>query len=130
VNERKRVLIITDEGKTVMAAALSMTNELTGYKTVICSGESFAGTDILPTDVFILGCEKPHPASFAYLAEMLAHVNLAGRKCGIFSTNEKAQKYLCNLVKDCDAAVGEPMLIPESAIIKPDVKEWLQKLLN
>jgi hypothetical protein len=130
VDERKRVLIVTDEGKTVMAAALDMTNELAGYKTVICSGESFAGTDLLPSDVFILGCENPHPASFAYLAEMLAHVNLAGRKCGIFSTNEKAEKYLRSLVRDCDAAVGEPLMIQENAVIKPNLKEWLQKLLN
>jgi hypothetical protein len=130
VNERKRVLIVTDEGKTVMATALAMTSELSDYKTVICSGESFAGTDLLPTDVFILGCEKPHPASFAYLAEMLAHVNLAGRKCGIFSTNEKAQKYLYNLVKDCEITVGEPLLIQENAARKPDLKKWLLELLN
>ncbi|MDR2953301.1 MAG: hypothetical protein LBU82_08685 [Treponema sp.] len=130
MDAQKRILIVTDESKTVLSVALAITKELPDCKMVLCSGESFAGTDLLPAEAFFIGCEKPHPASFAYLEDMLAHVNLAGRKCGVFSANEKALKYLCDLVKDCEAEAGEPLLIQENAVIKPDLNKWLEKVLG
>ena len=130
MNTKKRVLVVTDGTEAIQSIARAITNELPDCKTEICSGEVFAGTDLLPAETFFLGCEKPHPASFAYLAEMLQHINLAGRKCGIFSTNEKSLKYLGGLVKDCEASLGEPLLVSDGKVHAPAVKKWIKGILK
>ena len=127
MSAKKRVLVVTDGTEAIQSVARAITNELSDCKTEICSGEVFAGTDLLPAETFFLGCEKPHPASFAYLAEMLMHINLAGRKCGIFSTNEKSLKYLEGLLTDCEAALGEPLLVTDASPHTQAVKKWLKK---
>jgi len=120
---KKRALIVTDGTESIQRVAELIAASLTDYKVKICSADSFSGTDLLPANVFFLGCLKPRPASFAYLSELLAHINLAGRACGVFSVNEKALKYLRALVKDSEAAMGEPLLAEESAAT---VKEWVK----
>ena len=130
MSAKKRILIVTDGTEFIQSLARAITNELPDYKTEICSGEVFAGTDLLPAETFFVGCEKPHPASFAYLTEMLEHINLAGRKCGVFSTNEKTLKYLQGLVKDCDAALTDPLLVSDGVLRAPVVKKWVKGILK
>jgi len=127
VSSKKNVLIITDGVKSIDLIAQSIKKSLTDCKVKVCPADKFEGTDLLPAGTFFLGCEKPHPDSFLYLKEMLSHINLASRKCGVFSTNEKALKYLSGLVKDCEADLGEPLL---SADEKLAVKKWLKKIMG
>ena len=130
MSAKERVLIITDGTESIQLAARSIENALTDYKTEICLGDVFSGTDLLPAEKFFIGCEKPHPASFAYLAQMLAHINLAGRKCGIFSTNEKALKYLGGILKDSEACLGQPFMFADGKINQPALKKWIKGIIK
>ena len=130
VNAKKRVLIVTDGTDSIEAIAKSIKDALTGCKAEIRAGESFAGTDLLPAQAFFVGCEKPNPASFEYLSQMLAHINLAGRPCGVFSTTNNALKYLSGIVKDSDAALGEPLLAGDGNIKPAVLKKWLKGILG
>ena len=123
-------MIVTDGTDSIQAIAKSITGALIGYKVEIRAGESFVGTDLLEAQIFFVGCEKPNPASFAYLSQMLAHINLAGRPCGVFSTNGNALKYLSGIVKDSDAALGEPLLAGDGDIKPAVLKKWLKGILG
>jgi hypothetical protein len=123
---KKKAIIITDGSELIQAIALSIKDSLSSVKTKIISVEKFAGNDILPADIFILGCEKPNPASFAYLEDLLSHINLASRKCCIFSTSEKTIKYLKGIVKTCEADLAQPYLTVKDKFKKSDVKSWLK----
>jgi hypothetical protein len=128
VEKKERALIITDgaDSTTQMAAAISAV--LDGCQVVVCPAETFKGTDLLPVRAFALGCEKPRPSSFAYLEEMLAHINLAGRRCGVFSTGGDTLKYLAALVKDSDVSLGEPLLAEDSAVQPAVLKRWVNNI--
>jgi hypothetical protein len=127
VETKKNVLIVTDGAASTMKAAEQIVAELTDARVVIRAASDFAGTDILPAEVFFLGCEAPNPPDFAYLEELLRHINLAGRSCGVFSPkSEKAVKYLAGLVKDCEAALGEPFVSPENGA---GFKKWVKSIL-
>jgi hypothetical protein len=121
----KKAIIITDESESIQSIARSIKDALSGVKTKVITAQKFVGNDILPADIFILGCEKPTPESFAYLEELLSHINLAPRKCCIFSTSEKTIKYLKGIVKDCEADLAEPLTIKDK-FKKSDVKSWLK----
>jgi hypothetical protein len=121
-------LIITDGNEAVQQTANTISQALEGVKVKICTGETFQGTDILPADLFFIGCEKPRPESFTYLEDMLSHINFALKKCGVFSTKENTLKYLTKLIKDCDAKTGEGLLAGEETK-KADVKKWLKGIL-
>ena len=123
-------MLVTDGTDSIQVLAKSIAGALTGCQVKICAAELFEGTDLLPVEVFFLGCEKPNPASFAYLSDMLAHINLAGKSCGVFSTSAKALKYLSGLVKSCEAALGEPLLAKDGAIKTADLKKWLKGILK
>ncbi|MDR0487032.1 MAG: hypothetical protein LBG91_02170 [Treponema sp.] len=129
MSAEKRTLIVTDGTVSIQGIAQSIADVLAGYRVKICPAQEFAGTDLLPAETFFLGCEEPHPVSFSYLAEMLEHINLAGRKCGIFSTNEKALEYLQELVKDSEAALGEPLRVSDE-INAQTIKKWLDEFLK
>ena len=129
MSAKKKALIITDGTEEIKAAAKIISGALDNFKVIIREAEKFSGTDLLPADIFIIGCEKPDPASFAYLKEFLLHINLASRKCGVFSTKEKTLKYLCGLVKDCEAVLGEPLSVKDEPK-KSDIKKWLKGVLN
>ena len=133
MSAKKKVLIVTDGTESIDLIAQSLQNGMTDCKVKVCPADKFEGTDLLPAGIFFLGCEKPRPDSFSYLEEMLAHINLAGRHCGIFSTNEKALKYLRGIVKDCDAGLGEPLLVTDATQKKElskTVKKWLKGILE
>ena len=124
---RKTVLIITDGSAGIDELAGKIAAALEGSKVTMKAASDFMGNDILPADVFFLGCEKPRPTAFAYLADVLKHINLAGRPCGVFSSgSESAAKYLAGLVKDCEAVLNpEPLLAGGSG-----VKSWAQGVVS
>jgi hypothetical protein len=129
VSAKTNVLIVTDGKDKINSIANSIKELLSGCKVTVCSGENFAGTEILPADAFFLGCEASSPSSFAYIQDMLAHINFASRKCGVFSTNEEAAKYLGGIVKDCEADTGKP-LIASGDIQASVLKDWLKETMG
>ena len=126
----KKALIITDGTETINSLAKPIKTALAGFNVQICSAEKFAGNDILSADIFFLGCENPSPASFAYLEEMLSHINFASRKCGVFSTSQKSLKYLSGILKDSEAALGETMLSTDGGYQQSDITKWVKELLK
>ena len=124
---KKKVLIITDDSVETAKIAAGIKAALSGSTVLVKNASGFRGNDILPADAFFLGCEKPMPDSFVYLADLLKHINLAGRPCGIFSPgSEKAVKYLAGLIKDSEAALyPEPFTGSGAA-----VKSWAQKVIS
>ena len=112
----KTVLIVTDGSPETVKIAAGIETALKGNSVSVKTASDFKGNDILPADAFFLGCEKPNPDSFAYLADVLKHINLAGRSCGVFSPgSEKAAKYLTGLVKDCEASFNPESLTDSGA---------------
>ncbi|AEF82842.1 hypothetical protein [Leadbettera azotonutricia] len=126
----KTILIVSDETESASKMAEAIAAVLKGNKVTVKKAEAFTGTDLLPADSFFIGCEKPNPPSFGYLAELLQHINLAGRTCGIFapaaSGSEKAVKYLAGLLKDCEAALNPKPLLAENA---KDLKAWAESII-
>ena len=126
VKRRRNVLIVTDGSPKTEKMAGEIAATLEGNKVMMKTASEFMGNDILPADAFFLGCEKPNPGSFAYLADLLKHINLAGRSCGVFSSgSEKAAKYLAGLVKDCEAALN-----PEPLFAGAAVENWAQSVVS
>lgn len=125
---KKKALIITDGSKSIRAIALFLKEALDEYKVKICTAKKFAGTDLLAADIFFIGSKKQKPKSFAYLEEMLSHINLASRRCSVFSVSEKGFNYLCSFLKNSEADLKEPLLIPEEKIEKAALKKWFNKL--
>ena len=130
MSEKKSILIITDESEKSGNAAkqiASSLDSLKSYKVLIKAASGFVGTDLLAADILFIGCEEPSPLSFTYLEEMLLHINLAGRSCGVFSSSAKAVKYLSKIVKDSDISLkAEPFLADSSA----DISEWASRVIG
>jgi menaquinone-dependent protoporphyrinogen IX oxidase len=125
VDAKKTVLIVTDGAGSTAKIAESLAAVLTGNNVTIRAAADFAGTDLLPADAFFIGCEAPKPASFGYLTELLQHINLSGRPCGVFSSgSEKAARYLARLLKDSEAA-----LYPEPCPAGRVLKAWAAKVI-
>ena len=124
---KKNVLIVTDGSAETAKMAAAIAAALKGNKVINKTATDFKGNDILPAEVIFLGCDKPRPDSFEYLADLLKHINLAGRSCGIFSPgSDKTVKYLANLVKDCDVALNPEAL---TGSVK-DTGAWAQKVFS
>jgi len=126
----KKALIITDGTESINSLAKPIKTALDGFNVQICPADKFIGNDILPSDIFFLGCENPSPPSFAYLEEMLAHINFASRKCGVFSTNQKTLKYLSDILKDSEADLGETLLSTDGEYQQSDINKWVKGLLK
>ena len=129
----KKIVIITDDAAPIRQIAEDIAvivGNNFGYPVAVVQAEHFAGTDLLPSDAFFLGCEAPKPSSFSYLEALFAHINLAGRPCGIFSSNKKAIKYLSALVRDSEAAVAKPFLAKGGTINGSDLQKWIQGVLG
>ncbi|MDR2542609.1 MAG: hypothetical protein LBC80_04070 [Treponema sp.] len=122
-----KALIITDGTKSIQSIALLIKKTL-DIKTTIYSAQDFIGNEILSADIFFIGCEKPVPSSFAFLEKMLLHINLAPRKCGLFSVNQKSIKYLEGIIKDCEAKSQETLIIEKDTDSKAAVKKWLKTM--
>ena len=126
MNTKRNVLILTDgSGETaVMAAGIAAA--VKGNRVTVKTASEFRGNDILPAEVIFLGCEKPRPGVFAYLEDLLKHINLAGRPCGVFTPgSEKTARYLAALIKDTEAA-----LHPEFLLAGTGVKKWTQNVFS
>ena len=125
---KKNVLIVTDGSGETAKMAAEIVSALKGNKVEVKTASEFKGSDILPAQVFFLGCEKPKPDSFAYLTDLLKHINLAGRPCGVFSPgSEKVVEYLASLVSDSEAALNPQQLFAASG---DTVKTWAQNIVS
>jgi len=129
-----KALIITDGTESIQSIALLIKESLAGVKskgkitTGICTAQNLKGNEILPADIFFLGCEEPSPSSFTLLEEILSHINLAPRKCGVFSVKAKTNKYLLSILKDSEADTKEPFLAENGNLKKSDIKKWLKQI--
>jgi hypothetical protein len=127
VRDMKTVLIITDGSEKTSKMANGIVAALKGNKVEVKVACDFKGNDLLPADAFFFGCEKPEPNSFAYLTDLLRHINLAGRPCGVFSPgSEAAARYLGELVCDCEAALKSEPLLSTSADV---ISKWAQSIV-
>jgi len=124
---KKNVLIVTDGTPKTEKIAADIAGALNGNKVLTKTAAEFVGNDLLPADAFFLGCENTAPDSFAYLTDLLKHINLAGRPCGVFSSGtKKTAGYLAGLVKDCEASLNPEFLTgPVSGI-----KNWAQNVIG
>ena len=129
MSTKKTALIVVDGAKAGEIADI-INSALHDCQAKLVQAQSFAGTDLLPADVFFLGCESAEPASFAYLDQMLQHINLSGRCCGVFSSDDNALNYLCTLVKACDAKLIEALLVKDPTADSDKIKKWAQDILN
>ena len=125
---KRNVLIVTDGSGETAKMAAEIVTALEGNNVAVKTAFEFKGNDILPAQAFFLGCKEPRPDSFAYLADMLEHINLAGRPCGIFSPgSERAAEYLVALVHDSEAALNpEPLFVSSGDAIKA----WAQNIVS
>ena len=122
----KNILIITDGSTKTNELAAEIKTALKGNKVITKDASEFQGTDLLPSEVFFLGCEMPEPNSFAYVADLFKHINLAGRPCGVFSPDsKKAAKYLAGLLKDSEAALN-----PQHLSSSTDVGSWAKSVIS
>ena len=130
--KNRKILIITDDAAPIrkLAEAIAAVMGGQGYSVTVIPAESFSGSELLPAYAFFLGCEAPEPSSFLYLETLLQHINLAGRPCGIFSTDAKAVKYLSSLVYDSEPAVGKPFLAKDGAADGDQLQSWVQDILK
>jgi hypothetical protein len=127
VKIKKSVLILTDGAPGTEKMAADISGMLKGNRVVTKTISEFAGNDILPADAFFLGCENPAPESFAYITDLLKHINLAGRSCGVFSPGtRRTVGYLAGLVRDCEVALNPEFLTSTL----PDVKNWARNVIN
>jgi len=124
----KKAIIITDGTKPIESLAKPIKQALAGFSVNIYSADKFKGNDLFPADIFFLGAEKPSPPSFSYLEEMFKHINLASRKCAVFSTSQKTLKYLGDILKDSEAAQGETLLSLDGGYQESDVNKWIKGL--
>jgi hypothetical protein len=126
---KKRVLVVIDDADSTYAAAGGISAALRGCSVTLKKALDLAGTDILAADAFFLGCETPHPVSFACLERLLCHINLAGRPCGAFSAGTVAAlKYLSGLAAHCDAVRGMPFRVdPKDG---EALKAWARETLT
>ncbi|GHV88159.1 hypothetical protein AGMMS50267_05190 [Spirochaetia bacterium] len=139
----KRILIVTDGAKPTIALAKRIAAKAArmihaGRAPTIVSAGDFTATDILPAVLCFFGCEQPHPPSFAHLEEVLRHINLAGRPCGLFSPGSAdAIGYLSGIVRDAELAAYDRGLvvpvpgIPASGIPeKEELIDWIEAVVE
>jgi hypothetical protein len=120
----KTVLIVTDGTESTGKTAEAIASHLVNHKVISVKGADFQGTHLLSASICFFGAENPNPPSFSYLHKVLAHINLAGRPCGIFSGSQKTADYLCAMVHDSELA-----LYSDSFLGNGDIKAWTEKVL-
>ena len=128
VKTKKNVLIITDGSEKTAEMAAGIAAALGNCNVSLKSAPEFKGNDILPAEVFFIGCEKPEPDSFSYLSDLFGHINLIGRPCGVFSSgSEKTVKYLAGLVKGSEAALNTAGFLSGQG---KDISQWAQTVAS
>ncbi|MCL2191162.1 MAG: hypothetical protein FWB79_04160 [Treponema sp.] len=132
MEESRKILIVTDDEEAThdLAAGIASVPLFEGCSVSVLKSDGFYGTDILPAHAFFLGCGSPSPLSFTYIEILLGRINLAGRACGIFSSNPKALRYLSGVVRDSGAFVGKPLLAKNGVVDGPKLGEWVKTVLK
>ena len=131
----KKILVISDSSPPIQGlageiSALCNNDAFPGYAVSTVEAENFTGDMLLPAHVFFIGCELPKPNSFIYIEDLFEHICLAGRPCGIFSTNAKALKYLAGLLRSSEASLGIPFLAQNKTHGNGALKKWVQGILK
>jgi len=134
VNETRKILIITDETHQIRNFAEEILYSfrdisLKNYCTSVLEANNFSGEFLLPSYAFFIGCTKPKPLSFSYLEDLLGHINLAGRPCGIFSSNRQTIKYLSGIIHPSEAEMGNPFIFTDKPAGKKEVLSWIKSIL-
>jgi len=135
VKSKRKILIIADNCAVIRdiaknIAAVFGSAPFAGWSAAVVSAKDFSPTRLLPAHAFLLGCEKPKPPDFEPVKEMFKHINLAGRPCGVFSTQANAVKYLTGLVRDTDAALGSPLIVNKDAADSRKLKKWVGSIIG
>jgi len=135
MDEKRKILIITDNTASMLNLAIKITSCLKkppfeDYSVSTLEAANFSAVDIFSARAFFLGCDNPKSFSFLYIEDLFAHINLAGRFCGIFSSNSIAIRYLSNLVRPCEAAVGRPFIVKDDTVDGSILKEWIMDIVN
>jgi hypothetical protein len=129
VKANKRIVIVTDGAEATLVLANRIAQEAAENMVVIKNAADFAATDILPAEACFFGCEAANPPSFSHFEEVLRHINLAGRPCGLFSPNSaEAVAYLSDIVLDSELVVSAPPLISSSA--EADIRGWVKNIIS
>jgi hypothetical protein len=130
VEAKKTILIVTDGAEQAVFLAEQIAAAAKGVQALILTASEFAGTHVLPAAACFFGCAEPRPPSFAHLEDVLRHINLAGRPCGLFSPNsQEAIAYLADMVRDSELAVNpEPLFFSDLEKITRWVGELIKKI--
>jgi len=128
-----KALIITDGTDVIHSIASLIKDNLSGFNTIVLSADKFDGTELLAADFFFIGCENPSPSSFNFLEEMLSHINLASRKCAVFSVKTKTIKYLRGIIKPSEAGAAEPFVSESffdfnNKANETEITKWLKSI--
>ena len=129
---KRNMLIVTDNGgitRSIAENIAAVFGGFTDWSVTVISAEDFSPTRLLPAHAFLLGCEKPAPPEFAGINDLFKHINLAGRPCGIFSTQASAIKYLSGLVRDSEAALGSPLVVKSNAVDSMELQKWVRGIV-
>lgn len=121
----KTALIIIDGADSTRKIAESIAGALNPMETTLMKADEFDVTKLLAATAFFLGAECPEPASFSLLCKVLAHINLVGRRCGVFSSSKEAADYLCGILRDSEVTVCAAIFPGEG-----DIKTWTEKVIN
>jgi len=135
VKTKKKILIIADNSAVTGSvakdiAAVFGSAPFADWSATVISAKDFSPTKLLSANVFLLGCEKPEPPDFMPVKELFKHINLAGRPCGVFSPQASAVKYLAGLVRDSEAALGEPLVVDKGAPCSRKLKKWVGGIIG
>ena len=135
MKRKKKTLIITDDSTTMQNLGEKITAIMKGqqfaeYSVVIIKGKDFSATDLLPVQSFFIGCETPKAFSSLYIEDLFAHINLAGRSCGIISNRAGAIKYLSALVRASEATVGKLLLAKDGTVDNMELQNWIHSIIQ
>jgi len=135
VKAKRKVLVVTDNGPVTVniaknIAAVFGKAPFMDWSAAVISAGDFSPTRLLPVNAFFLGCEKPESPDFTPVKELFKHINLAGRPCGVFSTQANAIKYLSGLVRDSEAALGSPLVVEDGAKDSRKLKKWVGSIIG
>jgi hypothetical protein len=100
------------------------------WSAAVVSVKDFSPTMLLSAHAFLLGCEKPESPEFTGIKIFFKHINLAGRPCGVFSPQTNAIKYLKGLVRDSEAALGNPLVVNKGAADSRKLQKWVGGIIG
>jgi hypothetical protein len=135
MGDKKKILIITDNTASMLNLAMKIAScfrksPLAHYSISTLEAANFSAVDILPVHAFFLGCDNPQSFSFLYIEDFFGHINLAGRSCGIFSSNAIAIRYLTTLIRPCEAAMGKPFITKPDTVDGTALMEWIMGIVS